>query len=166
MTSLQRWVIGSCVVIVALGLVVSLASGGIQAAGQPGQRGPGGRGFIQDFDRDGDGRVSAAEFPGPKQHFTRLDRNKDGFIDESEKPKSPPPCDPLQGFDGNGDGKLSRAEFPGPDDHFAMFDKNKDGFLERSELPQGPPPGQRQGSGRSGSQGRGRIKVGPSYKSN
>ncbi len=50
-----------------------------------------GTSFIARLDRDGDGRVSAAEFDGPPQHFATLDENGDGFLDASEAPSGPPP---------------------------------------------------------------------------
>ena len=46
--------------------------------------------FIQNFDQDKDGRVSREEFRGSDQVFNRLDRNQDGYIDETEAPKGPP----------------------------------------------------------------------------
>ncbi len=47
--------------------------------------------FIEDFDRDGDGKVSEEEFSG--RFFMRLDRNRDGYIDATEAPvpKNPIP---------------------------------------------------------------------------
>jgi hypothetical protein len=54
-----------------------------QRPGQPGQRG--GQ-FVNQFDRNGDGRVSKEEFPGPDRVFRNLDRNNDGYIDASEAP--------------------------------------------------------------------------------
>jgi Ca2+-binding EF-hand superfamily protein len=50
-----------------------------------------GRNFIQNFDKDGDGRVARAEFTGCDKLFDRLDQNGDGFIDDTEAPKAPPP---------------------------------------------------------------------------
>ena len=47
--------------------------------------------FIQQFDRDNDGRISREEFTGPSRFFNRLDKNGDGYVDESEAPKGPPP---------------------------------------------------------------------------
>ena len=35
---------------------------------------------IMQYDRDGDGRLSADEFPGPPMVFRRLDRDRDGFV--------------------------------------------------------------------------------------
>jgi hypothetical protein len=58
----------------------------------PGQRLPG-RGeqanFVKRFDRDGDAKVSRAEFPGPAHHFDHCDRNRDGYLTGDEAP--PPP---------------------------------------------------------------------------
>jgi hypothetical protein len=54
-----------------------------QKPGQPGQRGSQ---FINQFDRNGDGRVSKQEFSGPDRVFRNLDRNNDGYIDASEAP--------------------------------------------------------------------------------
>jgi EF hand len=47
--------------------------------------------FIQQLDRNNDARVSREEFPGPDQAFNKFDQNGDGFIDEYEAPKGPPP---------------------------------------------------------------------------
>lgn len=49
-----------------------------------------GRGFIERLDRNGDGRVSQAEFDGPAHHFRKLDRDKDGFLSQDEAPPGPP----------------------------------------------------------------------------
>jgi hypothetical protein len=46
--------------------------------------------FIQNEDRNGDGRVSKGEFHGPSQHFDRFDRDGDGYITEEEAPQGPP----------------------------------------------------------------------------
>jgi Ca2+-binding EF-hand superfamily protein len=48
-----------------------------------------GQGFINDWDADGDGKVSADEYTGPPENFQDLDTNKDGFIDKSEEPQPP-----------------------------------------------------------------------------
>lgn len=104
----------------------------------------GGLAFIQHFDQDGDGLVSADEFPGNQDQFQRLDADGDGYLDETEAPKHPPrgPADPdevLADFDADGDGQLSADEFPGPDDHFYNLDTDGDGFLNRDELLAGRP---------------------------
>jgi hypothetical protein len=47
-------------------------------------------GFIAREDKNGDGKVSADEFGGPKQHFSHLDSNQDGYISTDEAPQGPP----------------------------------------------------------------------------
>ena len=45
--------------------------------------GPGGHG---DMDKDGDGKVSEAEFTGPlREAFARMDADRSGFIEEGER---------------------------------------------------------------------------------
>ena len=145
-------------------LLVLLAAGAAMAQEQDGRRsGPPKReGMLQKLDQDGDGKVSFAEFTAP---FTELDKNGDGFIDESEAPKGPPGQrgaarqggskngmrgerkDGSQGggfiarFDKDDDGKVAKEEFDGPAEHFTRLDKNGDGFIDESEAPKGPPPG-------------------------
>jgi len=36
---------------------------------------------FKNLDKNGDGKVSRDEFPGPPQFFDRLDANGDGFVD-------------------------------------------------------------------------------------
>jgi len=48
--------------------------------------------FMRREDRNGDGKVSRAEFRGPPEHFDRFDRNRDGYLTEDEAPKGPPPA--------------------------------------------------------------------------
>lgn len=51
--------------------------------------------WVSRLDADGDGRVSAAEFDGPAERFADFDRNGDGFISAAEAPQGPPPgCPP------------------------------------------------------------------------
>lgn len=40
--------------------------------------------FIEKFDQDGDGKVSLAEFPTPEKRFSQMDKNGDGYIDQTE----------------------------------------------------------------------------------
>jgi len=47
--------------------------------------------FVRHLDRDGDGKVSRAEFEGPAEHFSRFDKNRDGYLTEDEAPPFPPP---------------------------------------------------------------------------
>ena len=106
------------------------------------------KGFIQDFDKNGDGKVSKKEFTGPEKAFMKFDKNNDGFITKDEVPKGrkeegKPPKDKkprkgfIQDFDKNGDGKVSKKEFTGPEKVFMKFDKNNDGFITKDEAPKG-----------------------------
>lgn len=110
-----------------------------------------GQHFIQKFDKDNDGKVSKEEFLGPAEHFTRMDKNSDGFISADEiKPGNPPRLGGegpqgmgqffIQKFDKNNDGKVSKDEFTGRPDRFTHLDKNGDGFVSADEMPQMPPP--------------------------
>jgi hypothetical protein len=49
-----------------------------------------GKRFIARLDKNGDGKISASEFDGPRHHFNQLDVDGDGFISEDEAPKRPP----------------------------------------------------------------------------
>ena len=51
---------------------------------------PSGTDFIQRLDTNGDGKVSKSEFDGPARHFSRLDRNNDGWLSAEEAPQGPP----------------------------------------------------------------------------
>ncbi len=57
--------------------------------GQPDRNRRGG--FVAHLDRDGDGRVSRAEFDGPPDRFDFHDTNHDGYLTEDEAPPAPPP---------------------------------------------------------------------------
>ena len=81
----------------------------------------------------------STEFPGDEDHFSHLDINGDGFIDDGEAPRRPPRGIPGQeempaDFDTDGDNLLSLDEFPGPPDHFETLDSDADGYLSSEEL--------------------------------
>jgi len=59
--------------------------------------------WVARLDRDGDGRVSRAEFDGPARHFDDFDRNHDGYLDADEAPRGPPPGGAPPGRRGPGD---------------------------------------------------------------
>jgi Ca2+-binding EF-hand superfamily protein len=111
---------------------------------------------LKRWDRDGDEKVSADEFPGGDQTFARLDVDKDGFLTaadlkalkkrakkEGRKPgESAPGAKPegagkgmIERMDADGDGRLHRGEFRGPDDVWKKLDSNKDGWITPDELP-------------------------------
>lgn len=95
---------------------------------------------LKAMDKDGDGKISKAEFTGQEAMFDRLDANKDGVIGEDEFPKPPIAPTPaigrgLMAMDENKDGKVSKAEFTGPEPLFTRLDANKDGFIAKDEIP-------------------------------
>ena len=65
---------------------VLLLCGHVTMAGQgPGNGNP--PNPIEDFDQNGDGKVSQSEFKGPEDLFSKMDRNSDGYITEDEVPR-------------------------------------------------------------------------------
>jgi Ca2+-binding EF-hand superfamily protein len=103
---------------------------------------------LKDADKNGDGKITKDEFPGPPERFEALDRNRDGGVtgDEVEAALR----DGMNGeggrgkrmfqrFDKDGDGKVSRAEFPGGDEAFKAMDKDGDGFVTAEEVPTNRP---------------------------
>jgi Ca2+-binding EF-hand superfamily protein len=132
----------------------ALAQGG---GGFSGQR-------LKAMDKDGDGKVSKAEFTGPELLFQRLDADKDDFVTTEEvlnfrgkpavgepRPQTEPANDAprarraallerLKAMDKDGDGSISKAEFKGREPLFNRLDTDKDGTLSREEVhrPQNP----------------------------
>ncbi|MCC7139312.1 MAG: EF-hand domain-containing protein [Planctomycetes bacterium] len=121
----------------------------LRAAGGPGTPGtPGMPGSpaemaqrFKEADKNGDGKVTQDEFPGPAERFAMLDRNKDGAVTPDEMEAAMREGAGKAGgkrmferFDKNGDGKVTRDEFPGGDDGFQKADKNGDGALTPDEM--------------------------------
>ncbi len=78
------------------GLIVGPEAGRQRGGFESDGRGPGPLpdhrgGFVLRLDRDGDGRVSRAEFDGPPDRFDFHDTNRDGYLSEDEAPRRPPP---------------------------------------------------------------------------
>ncbi|MBA4048323.1 MAG: hypothetical protein C0476_07275 [Sphingomonas sp.] len=102
--------------------------------------GAGGRGaMLARLDTNGDGKLTSAEFTAP---FDRLDTNKDGFVDQTERAVLPTggsaggPASGVGGarlarLDRDGDGKISRAEYTTP---FGRLDANSDGVIDKAEM--------------------------------
>jgi hypothetical protein len=147
MSKTATWKIGLILTgSVAAGCLAALASGAEAPAGPPPKR----PGFVARLDKNGDGKVSAAEFDGPADAFKAMDKNHDGFLSEAEAPKGPPPrrrptraedqARFIARLDQDGDGKVSAEEFDGPPEHFEEADANNDGYIETAEVPPPPPP--------------------------
>ncbi len=109
-------------------------------------------GFLKDNDADGDGKISQAEFKGPKQLFGKADANADGFVDRAELEEASKKLQKMAGGAGNkgdgggklaemikradadGDGKVTREEWPGRPQMFDRMDKNGDGVLDEADF--------------------------------
>jgi hypothetical protein len=105
--------------------------------------GGGGRGgmdpvqMIMRADLDGDGKVTKAEYI--KAQFDRMDRNKDGVIDDKDFAEMPPEMaerikDRVMRADANGDGKVTMEEYAVvAGAMFDRFDTNHDGVITKDE---------------------------------
>jgi len=79
--------------------------------------------YLKQFDRNGDGRVSEAEYVAwMSRGFRRLDRNGDGVLEASELPGGRGKPITLKSFQAN----LRRQ--------FHRLDRNHDGYLSAREL--------------------------------
>ncbi|GFE84741.1 hypothetical protein GCM10011487_67410 [Steroidobacter agaridevorans] len=103
-----------------------------------------GEGVFERSDVDKDGNVTREEFIAARgDHFAKLDRNSDGYIDSSDVPERLAKRRQLKGgndamgaqFDADGDKKVSKEEFVnGPTKLFDRADANKDNVLDSTEL--------------------------------
>ena len=98
---------------------------------------------LAEADANGDGNITWQEMLDARSAmFARLDRNGDGFIDSSDKPRMGPmrarfeeALAGLQGADANGDGRISRSEMlNAPAPLFEMGDTDGDKVLSATEL--------------------------------
>lgn len=118
-------------------LAESMPKGGTPGGGPAGMQ-PGAR--IMAMDKDGDGKVSRAEFSGAPAVFDRLDADKDGSLTRDEAARGPQVMmDILRAMDTDGDGKISRDEYRGPAERFTQLDADKDGFVTFDEIRNAPP---------------------------
>ncbi len=179
----------------AVPAIVLLAVFGLAAQEPPRQGGPGGpglpRGFaifqvldadhdnvlspaeidaapavLKQMDKNGDGKVTADEFPAPAGRGRGDGRGRGGSGVGDEAPAAPPTPDEmvtsLMAFDRNKDGKLTKAEMPERmQGLFERADANHDGVLTPDEIKTAfaaqtqptanrPPAGPRGEGGRAG----------------
>jgi hypothetical protein len=80
------------VVALLLGTGLAMAASDSDNRGGRGRRKPeSGAEFVKRLDKNGDNKVSKTEFDGPSEHFTKFDKNSDGYISADEVPSGPPP---------------------------------------------------------------------------
>ena len=102
-------------------------------------------GLFAQLDKDGDGKISRAEWTRKPKAFDRLDLNHDGFITREEAAEAHGKSAVPKGgkavrrgrvaeMDTNGDGKIARDEWRGKSKAFDRLDADHDGFLTREEL--------------------------------
>jgi len=124
-----------------------------QKAGKQGRGGQmDAQGFIDRYDTDKDGKISKEEWKAAgTTRFDEADKNKDGFIDNTEvmglmsrgrskggetaTPPAPTDLGPLAAADTNKDGKISKEEFlKFREDQLTKADANKDGSIDKDEV--------------------------------
>jgi EF hand len=129
-----------------LAIVALMAASAAMLPVAAGEGAPGGR--HAKIDANGDGaidRTEAAAHSKLAENFDRLDKNKDGRIDASERPQrhgkggggKGQKGERMAKFDTNGDGRFSRDELAGRErvlQNFNTIDANQDGFLTREEM--------------------------------
>ena len=103
-----------------------------------------GEGVFERSDLNKDGTITREEFLTARaDHFTKRDRNSDGYIDSNDVPKRLAARRQQKGggdfmvgqFDADGDGKVAKQEFiNGPTLIFDRSDTNKDNVLDATEL--------------------------------
>lgn len=101
-------------------------------------------GVLERADANKDGTVTREEFIAARaEHFAKLDRNSDGYIDSNDVPERLAKRRAQNGggdflvgqFDADGDAKVSKEEFVnGPTLAFDRADTNKDNVLDAKEL--------------------------------
>jgi hypothetical protein len=122
---------------ITLAAALLLASGLALAQGRDGAG-------LERADADHDGKVTRQEYINARaEQFARLDRNRDGVIDDADSSQGSNATDRGQRkaiavrghIDANGDGKVTKEEFVNaPTVLFDKFDADKNGELDAKEL--------------------------------
>lgn len=98
---------------------------------------------LEEADKNGDGIIVWQEIVDMRlETFSRLDRNKDGFVDEKDVPSFGPmknrlniALEKLAKWDNNGDKRISKEEMlEAPAPLFETGDINSDGELSEDEI--------------------------------
>jgi len=108
------------------------------------------RDILANFDRDKDGKIARAEFPGDEGDgvFRKFDRDKDGSLAQAEvlalakdqledlkkARQRPKRGEFLYLFDDDMDNRVTKEEYDGPARAFAEYDVNDDGVVTYDEL--------------------------------
>lgn len=101
---------------------------------------PAAGGPLERADTDNDGAVTREEFTTARAElFARLDRNADGYLDETDRQERDQARERHAGarahLDSDGDGKISKQEFvSGPTPMFDRIDADHSGVLDAQEL--------------------------------
>ena len=89
------------------------------------------------IDRNGDGRISRAEWYFDRETFNRIDHNGDNAVTQAEFIGSEDVDDDREDLfeylDDNNDGRVTRAEWHGTRARFDALDRNRDNVLTRDE---------------------------------
>jgi Ca2+-binding EF-hand superfamily protein len=103
---------------------------------------------LASFDKDKDGLIQRAEYPGDQVKFRKYDKNKDGALsmdelllmaydeiaDIKKKMENPNRYEFLVLFDSDKDNNVGLDEYDGPMEVFKKYDKNGDGVVTYDEL--------------------------------
>lgn len=84
------------------------------------------------LDANNDGSVSENEWDGTLDAFDRFDRNRDGRLSAAEFGSVRPPT-PFRTIDSNGDGRVVMSEWPWSRRSFIQQDADSDGVITRRE---------------------------------
>ena len=105
------------------------------------QRGSGRRGerpqrrSFEEMDSNSDSVITADEFRGPEEAFSRIDADGDGQINREEMEAASSPRPPtFEELDVNDDSFISADEFRGNQTAFSRADVNGDGQITREEM--------------------------------